>query len=778
MGPKLGISAGACTSSYQELTSYDVPDLSIQQGFPGTLWVDGGSSFLVATHPKCSFHAFLIRIKRFTHNCMLAGATFPMPHTSRSVLFFCLLAGTLSASAQQPEPLRAPATPLVAHNPFFSVWSMSDRLTDKDTRHWTGKPQPLTGLIRIDAKTFRWLGAGDEDDGVPALKETSRTLTPTRTITVQQGSGIELTITFMDAALPQDLSLMSRPVTYLTWSARSTDQRQHQVSLYLDAAGTLATNDRTQSVIASRATIQGLDLLRIGAQEQPILKRFGDDVRIDWGYFYLAVPQQSGSDARLAAGTGRYRDTFVDTGTIPNLDDLGEARSPQNQYPPAPMLNVVLPLGSVGPSPVSRHILVAYDDFYSVEFMQQKLLPFWRTQSPTFAAMLTTAEEQYVSIQDQTRKLDEQLTADLTRIGGPEYAVIATLAYRQAIAAHALVEGTGAKPFFMPKENFSNGSISTVDVIYPSAPIFLLLNPKLVEAQLLPVLLYAEMPRWRFPFAPHDLGVYPLANGQQYGGGEESEADQMPVEESGDILLLVAAIAHAEGNTDFARQFWPLLTKWADYLSSKGLDPENQLSTDDFAGHLAHNANLSIKAIEALGAYSQLAKQLGHADEARKYRAIAEEMAKRWGPMAIDGDHYKLAFDKPDTWSQKYNLVWDTILNLDLFPTSIRQQEVAYYKTKMNPYGLPLDNRATYTKLDWEIWAATMTSNRADFQTLIHPIWKFLNETPDRIPMSDWYDTITAKMIGFQARSVVGGVYIPMLSDKQTWAHWAHMPNQ
>lgn len=709
-----------------------------------------------------------------------------MVQPSRFFLSVCLFAGTLSVSAQpsalnQPAPthqLRAPATPLVAHNPFFSIWSMSDHLTNEDTRHWTGKPQPLTGLVRIDGKTFHWLGSGDDDDrDQPALKEIGRSLTPTRTTVTMEGGGIQLTVTFLDADLPQDLALLSRPVTYLTWSAKATDGVLHQVSLYLDASGLLATNDPTQSVIASRASIQGLDLLRIGTQEQPVLKRYGDDARIDWGYFYIAVPKAGNEAAKLSAGTGRSRDAFVETGTIAGDDDLGEARPPQSEYPPAPVLSVVIPFGRVGQSAVAHHVLLAYDDLYSVEYMRQRLLPYWRTQSASFAAMLTAAENQYTSIEERTSQLDAELTADLDRIGGPEYAAIATLAYRQAIAAHALVEGTGGAPFFMPKENFSNGSISTVDVIYPSAPMFLLLNPKLVEAQLLPVMLYAQMPAWKFPFAPHDLGVYPLANGQQYGGGEESEVDQMPVEESGDILLLVAAIAHAEGNADFAKPFWPLLTKWADYLSSKGLDPENQLSTDDFAGHLAHNANLSIKAIEAIAAYGQLAKELGHPEEARKYRALAEDMAKKWVPLAIDGDHYKLAFDKPGTWSQKYNLAWDTILGLNLFPAKVREQEVTYYKTKLNPYGLPLDNRATYTKLDWEIWTATLTSNRDDFQLFIHPIYKFLNDTPDRVPMTDWYDTITAKMVGFQARSVVGGVYIPMLSDHATWDHWAR-PSQ
>ena len=163
---------------------------------------------------------------------------------------------------------------------------------------------------------------------------------------------------------------------------------------------------------------------------------------------------------------------------------------------------------------------------------------------------------------------------------------------------------------------------------------------------------------------------------------------------------MFAALAHAEGDANYAKRHWMLLTKWADFLLEKGFDPENQLCTDDFAGHLAHNTNLSIKAIEALAAYAQLAKKLGDHPAASKYGNAAQSMAANWVKLATDGDHYRLAFDKPGTWSQKYNLVWDSILGLHLFPKEVADKEVSFYKTHIHPYGLPLDNRADYTKLE------------------------------------------------------------------------------
>ena len=499
-----------------------------------------------------------------------------------------------------------------------------------------------------------------------------------------------------------------------------------------------------------------------------MLQRSGDNLRIEWGHLYLALPGDSTAD--LAAGLPSMRAEFLKDGKLPQTDTLEPAARPAREQT---LLAAAWSIPALSDTMVRGWAMLAYDDEYSIQYLQRNLRPYWRRNGMGIAEMLTTAARDHFTLGERARKFDADITADLTRVGGAKYAEVAVLAYRQALAAHKLVADMDGTPLFFSKENFSNGCIDTVDVTYPSSPMFLLFNPKLLEAQLRPIMDYSSLPRWRFPFAPHDIGTYPLANGQVYGGGERTEDDQMPIEETGNMLIMVGALAQAQGDVAFARRYWPVLTKWAGYLREKGMDPENQLSTDDFAGHLAHNTNLSIKAIVALGAFAQLAEKTGQTAQAKEFRAAAEQMAKRWPEMAKAGDHYKLAFDKAGTWSQKYNLVWDRLLGLNLFDPSIARTELAYYKTKQNIYGVPLDNRKDYTKLDWIVWTATMTENRADFEAFINPVWKYLDETQTRVPMCDWYSTIEGKQSGFQARSVVGGVFIPLLAQRDLWTKWS-----
>jgi hypothetical protein len=210
-------------------------------------------------------------------------------------------------------------------------------------------------------------------------------------------------------------------------------------------------------------------------------------------------------------------------------------------------------------------------------------------------------------------------------------------------------------------------------------------------------------------------------------------------------------------------------------LEKYGLDPENQLCTDDFMGHLAHNANLSIKAILGLAAYGDLCQRRGDSGNAQKYLNMARADAQHWMQAADDGDHYRTAFDKPSTWSMKYNLVWDKILGLQIFPPEVAQKEIAYYKTKMQPFGVPLDSRTTLGDTDHMFFTATLANNNADFKAMIVPFYNYLSQTPFRDPLVDTYQTDDPgkKGLRFKARSVVGGIFIEMLTDPEIWKKWA-----
>lgn len=830
-------------------------------------------------------------------------------------LLICMMtAGLLCSCSQQgkffqPEKvseLRAPAYPLVTIDPYTSAWSFTDRLNEDNVRHWTGKPFPLVGALRVDGKTYRFMGieetplkaflptaakqkwpasytekqpaAGWEKPGfndaswekglaafgtpempnlstewnskdiwvrrtfdlsqdyidetvileyshddifelyingvevvktdytwknnvlkelstnvketlkpgknviaahchnrvgggyvdfglfvkkdvkdafdTPAIQKSVNVL-PTQTFYTFECGPVQLDLIFTSPLLMDDLQLMSTPINYISYQVKPLDGKEHDVQIYMDATSLWAmdTPGQEMDILVGTDNKRSLMYSKVGTVEQPVLQKKGDDVRIDWGYFYLAA----GKNPAAGINMGAYHDmkqSFADEGTISQ-----RAISLPEKDETEPVVAYSQNLGKVS-SAANGFMMIGYDDLYSIQYFKDNRMAYWKQHGKVdMIQALADANKNYQEVMKRCRQFDTRLMNDAEAAGGKEYAELCALAYRQAIAAHKLVDDKDGNLLFLSKENFSNGSIGTVDITYPSAPMFLIYNPELLKGMMNPIFYYSESGHWNKPFAAHDVGTYPIANGQTYGG-------DMPVEESGNMLILTTAIAMREGNADYAKMHWDVLTIWANYLLKEGLDPDNQLCTDDFAGHFAHNTNLSIKAIMGIAGYGKLAAMLGDSETAAKYTNAAKDMATKWIAMADDGDHFRLTFDQPGTWSQKYNLVWDKILDLNIFPEEVADREIKYYLTKQNTYGLPLDIRKTYTKSDWIIWTSCLTEDRNVFEQLVDPVYKYATETTTRMPLSDWHETTNGNSVGFRARSVVGGYYMKMLKEQ------------
>lgn len=623
--------------------------------------------------------------------------------------------------------MRAPANPLITVDPYFSVWSMNDTLSGSTTCHWTSKPNTMLGTVNIDGTDYTFMGKIEDRKD---LRQVDLRLTALSTIYIFEGAGIRLTARFTTPLLLDDLKLASRPVSYLAVSAVSLDGRSHHIEAALAVSEEICLNTKGQlDVKAEASDVNGHPTASIGSVDQPVLARSGDDIRIDWGYFYLSAQKGAASIEKTDMTYCKVKAPVADDNT-PTL------------------------------------FTFAYDDGYSIEYFGKRLKSLWNQNGTSIKQEIARAFSEYQDIMARCDVFDKQLQSDAVKAGGKEYAELLNLTYRQAIAAHKMAVDENGELLWISKECFSNGCAATVDVTYPSIPLFLLYNTELVKGMLRPIFRLAASDLWPFPFAPHDMGQYPLLNGQVYG--ENKLEYQMPVEECGNMLLTVAAVTAAEKNADFAQKHLSVLEQWLDYLKQNGLDPENQLCTDDFAGHLAHNCNLSLKAICAVGAFSIVYSTLGLPQKAEECLKTARQMADAWAEKADNGDgSFRLAFNSPNTFSLKYNMVWDKVMGLNIFPSYIMGSEMASYRRRMQPYGIPLDNRSNYTKSDWLVWTATMASTTEEFQEIIHPLWQAYHHSPSRVPSTDWYSTVTSMQCGFQNRTVQGGLFMKLLDDKR-----------
>lgn len=629
--------------------------------------------------------------------------------------------------------LRPPATPIITIDPYFTVWSPSNILTDTDLQHWSAKPNRIKGFVTVDGEVFRFMGTGE----APALRQTAFEMTATVTSYAFESDAIRLELSFFSTPFTDDLYRLSRPVSYMTAKYTSIDGKSHAVELKIAASEELCIDLKGAEPVETHAlTLScGSPAIRMGSVAQRVLWRSGDDLRIDWGYFYLATKNKKALTDTVAQDEMTY-------------------------------ISLTLPMNDGE----SETVAFAYDDIHSFNYFSHDCDAYWKSITPTVEAAISEALDEVEESRKKCDTISIELYEKATECGGEKYADLVSLAYRQFLAAHKLALDEKGELIYISKECFSGGHSCTVDVTYPASPFMLLYNTELLKATLRPIFRFAASDRWKYDFAPHDAGSYPILGTQRYGlreGGVLLLEMQMPVEECGNILILMENIILFEKNTDFVAPHMDTLATWVKYLEKYGTDPENQLCSDDFAGHMAHNCNLSLKAIVGIAAYSLILKAFDRYDEAKKYMQTAREMAKSWVERAKNSDgSYRLTFDRPETRGMKYNLIWDKLWGLDLFPSEVYEGETRANLANMNPYGLPFDSLHTYTKSDWLLWTAMLAPNRDDFEKIIAPMWLGYNLTPARVPMNDFYDTVTSLAMGCRHRSVVGGLYLKLLEKE------------
>ncbi|MBR3979015.1 MAG: DUF4965 domain-containing protein [Oscillospiraceae bacterium] len=664
--------------------------------------------------------------------------------------------------------LKPPATPIINIDPYFSIWI--EKTNFKRTNHWTGAQNTVLGTAVIDGEPWYFMGYTPlcsltgylpSDTKVLSLEQTQ--VDAFSTIVTFVNESIRLTVHFTSPVLPDSLYYASRPVAYCKVSWEALDGQDHTVSVRFTATEELVLNRKGDKLVTDDlVALKGAAGIRMGALKQEPLGKYGDDLRIDWGYLYLgAAGQAQVGHLQLADMYAIYAEKALDKDAL---------------------------------------FFFAYDDLESIQYFGENLKAYWKNGGKTIEQAIEEALAEYDSLLARCDRFSQDLQKKATEVGSEKYADMLLLSLRQIMAAHKLVVDNKGNNLYISKECFSNGCAATVDITYPSAPLFLLYNPELLKAMIRPVMDYAASEEWTYDFAPHDVGKYPILNGQAYGAsrvpvaegqttidvfrytrvetelygvdyGKEAHflyAKQMPVEECGNMIILFAELCRIEGNTEFVNPHLDTVAQWCKYLIDFGEDPANQLCTDDFAGHLAHNVNLSIKAIMGIAGYSKILSMLGKDAEAASYMEIAKKYAASLIVRAANPDgSFRLAYDWENSFSLKYNAVWDKLWGTKLFPDHFYQGEIARYKKELLPYGVPLDSRDKLTKSDWLLWVASLADNKEDFNLLVDSLWTAYNTSRSYVPMTDIYYCDTAHLAppNFLHRSVQGGLFIKLMME-------------
>jgi hypothetical protein len=720
-------------------------------------------------------------------------------------------------------PLNPPSIPLAVKGPYLNAWLASGRNPDATPPNnagnggylagqwpsfWTsshgadgGFRLGWTGYIRIDNVTYQWLGDGF-GNLVRAGKnanQLSMTYTSTRSIFTFEADGVHFNVTFMTPVWPNDYLRQSIPLSYMHFQLDPSSSTNRSVQLFTDIDERWATGhdyDYENYPVTMQwvDNANGSSIYFVQRGNPQTYTEFRQ--RAEWGSATYAMRRRKGMSSRNNNNVVAQLE-FINTGNL--TYDHNPVGGPDNSFGYSVNFDgkggndALFAVGFVRTPYVNYVKAQEQRNGSSVptSYLQDRY-GYWMSKYPNFSDLVAFFLDDYENAVSHCTRLDQQIDQDSRNaVGGGDvgakYSAITQLSVRQSFATLEITVpyisnkrgyNTSDTIIFL-KEISSNGDMQTVDVFAPQFPLLTYLNPDILRDIMEPIFEYTESGLYPNKWCVHDLGVYPSAFGHNDGKDEP-----MQVEESGNMILLALHYAQLVGSStakSWLSRHYSIMQQWAEFLIEDSLVPALQLSTDDFAGTLANQSNLAIKGIEGIAAMGQIADLLGKTKDAKMYNNVSQTYIQSFYTYAFNTNrtHIKLAYQSENSWGTLYNLVFDRLLNLKLVAKEVYTKQDAFYPTKRQRYGTPLDSRFTWAKTDWQIWASASAEIDSTRDYWIENMYSFYQAHLTDAPMTDLYQTQTGDFpkepstprIYFIARPVVGGHFMHLAMRKANAAN-------
>ncbi|PIL29028.1 hypothetical protein GSI_09076 [Ganoderma sinense ZZ0214-1] len=673
----------------------------------------------------------------------------------RSIAFASLVAASafgVGAITWSATPFTPAAVPLAVRSPYLSAWlpqGAGNALNDIWPQFWTGNSiLGWAGFAKVDGSAYVWMGSPSVPN-TTFSKATQKSLkwTSTQSIFVMTAGPVDLTITFLSPVEPNDFVNQSLPLSYYSISAASNDGKSHEVQVYVDISGEWVTGTSNPLINWSTTGSTGVITHQVQIANPIAFSEVND--RIQDGAVYHSTLNVTGTTYQ----TGQdivVRALFINNGILANTQDTNFRPTSTNW----PIFAFAHDFGAVTDSPATPVVYsVGHSRKNAVQYIilnngrQVQSSYFW-TRFSTMADAISSFLGDYNNAVTRANQFDNAVSNDANRVSS-DYASLVALSVRQTFGAIEITVPQHSDGSFDTSnvltfmKQMRDASVNTVDVIYPSWPLFLYTNATIGKSLIMPLLQYQTSGQYPNRWCVHDMGSnYPNATGHNDGLDTK-----MPIEESGNMVIMALSYAQRTDDLSWLKTYFAILDQWTQFLIADSLIPQNQLSTDVFAGPLANQTNLAIKGIVGIQAMAEIARATGDTGRYTNYSTLAASYVKQWQQFATSstGSHLTLSYGDNDSWGMTYNLYADKLLGTNAS------------ESPLDPIHILL-MLSLYS--DWSIWTAATTTRSDVRDQIISAVVKYAADGKNSLPLSDWYDTIAgtqADPSSNYARPVVGG---------------------